>query len=84
VASFPTTVVEGMLFAWLESGPEAEQEAAAQQPYIMPEQVRKQLRGWQLSGLQPYSQQCCGQQPYSQQPCSSSHVCANYQRVDPL
>lgn len=40
VASFPTTVVEGMLFAWLESGPEAEQEAAAQQPYIMPEQVR--------------------------------------------
>lgn len=42
VASFPTTVVEGMLFAWLESGPEAEQEAAAQQPYIMPEQVRSQ------------------------------------------
>lgn len=39
VASFPTTVVEGMLFAWLESGPEAEKEAAAQQPYIMPEQV---------------------------------------------
>lgn len=39
VASFPTTTVEGMLFAWLESGPEAEKEAAAQQPYIMPEQV---------------------------------------------
>jgi phenylpropionate dioxygenase-like ring-hydroxylating dioxygenase large terminal subunit len=39
VASYPTTVVEDMLFAWLESGPEAEKEAAAQQPYIMPEQV---------------------------------------------
>jgi phenylpropionate dioxygenase-like ring-hydroxylating dioxygenase large terminal subunit len=39
VSSYPTTVVEGMLFAWLESGPEAEREAAAQQPYIMPEQV---------------------------------------------
>jgi phenylpropionate dioxygenase-like ring-hydroxylating dioxygenase large terminal subunit len=47
VSSFPTTVVEGMLFAWLESGPEAEKEAAAQQPYIMPEQVRSaQLIGW--------------------------------------
>lgn len=39
VASFPTTTMEGVLFAWLESGPEAEKEAAAQQPYIMPEQV---------------------------------------------
>jgi hypothetical protein len=29
-----------MLFAWLEAGPQAEKEAAAQQPYIMPEQVR--------------------------------------------
>lgn len=40
VTSYPTTVVEGMLFAWLEAGPQAEKEAAAQQPYIMPEQVR--------------------------------------------
>jgi len=37
VASFPTTVVDGLLYAWLESGPEAEAEAFAQPPYNMPE-----------------------------------------------
>eukprot|EP00879_Flechtneria_rotunda_P017557 GHRR01018407.1.p1 GENE.GHRR01018407.1~~GHRR01018407.1.p1 ORF type:complete len:585 (+),score=188.77 GHRR01018407.1:338-2092(+) len=37
VASFPTTDSEGLLFAWLEAGPQAEAEAAAKRPYSMPE-----------------------------------------------
>jgi phenylpropionate dioxygenase-like ring-hydroxylating dioxygenase large terminal subunit len=40
VTSYPTCVVEGMLFAWLEAGRQAEKEAAANPPFIMPEQVR--------------------------------------------
>lgn len=47
VASFPTAVVEGVLFAWLESGPAAEAEAAAKQPYMMPEVVGSSLE-WSL------------------------------------
>lgn len=39
VTSFPTTEVEDVLYAWLEAGPEAEKEAAANPPFVMPEQV---------------------------------------------
>jgi len=63
VASFPTTTVEGILFAWLESGPEAEREAAAQQPYIMPEQVGSSRADTQAAGCSSCGSstaRCCG------------------------
>jgi hypothetical protein len=49
VASFPTTVVNGLLYAWLEAGPAAEAEAAAAKPYVMPELEASTMKMWGMT-----------------------------------
>lgn len=49
VASFPTTVVNGLLYAWLEAGPAAEAEAAAVKPYVMPELEASKIKMWGMT-----------------------------------
>jgi phenylpropionate dioxygenase-like ring-hydroxylating dioxygenase large terminal subunit len=49
VASFPTTVVNGLLYAWLEPGTAAEVDAAAVKPYVMPELEASTMKMWGMT-----------------------------------
>jgi hypothetical protein len=42
-------VVNGLLYAWLESGPAAEAESAAVKPYVMPELEASKIKMWGMT-----------------------------------